>query len=141
MKIFSDLDTTLKQMTFNEIIVDTDYHFENSFITNFDLIHNDCRGDKLSYSRKHYETISNEKVKKEIASEEFRNQFISSAIRSERKDLVIEKEILEEHFNRQTIEKNLEKKGVFLSSFTNIELLHKPFSSSLSFSMCDIMEN
>ena len=92
MKIFNDLDTTLKQMTFNEIIVDTDYHFENSFITNFDLFHNDCRGDKLSYSRKHYETISNEKVKKEIASEEFRNRFTSSAIRSERKDLNIEKE-------------------------------------------------
>ena len=125
MKIFNDLDTTLKQMTFNEIIVDTDYHFENSFITNFDLIHNDCRGDKLSYSRKHYETISNEKVKKEIASEEFRNRFISSAIRSERKDLVIEKEILEEHFNRQTIEKNLEKKGVFLSSLKKRTYLKK----------------
>ena len=112
-------------MTFNEIIVDTDYHFEDSFITNFDLIHNDCRGDKLSYSRKHYETISNEKVKKEIASEKFRNRFISSAIRSERKDLVTEKEILEEHFNRQTIEKNLEKKGVFLSSLKKRTYLQK----------------
>ena len=132
MKIFNDLDTTLKQMTFNEIIVDTDYHFENYFITNFDLIHNDCRGDKLSYSTKHYETISNEKVKKEIASEEFRNRFISSAIRSEQKGLVIEKEILEEHFNRQTIEKNLEKKGVFLSSLKKRTYLKKKTDDSKS---------
>ena len=116
MKIFNDLDTTLKQMTFNEIIVDTDYHFENSFITNFGLIHNDCRSDKLSYSRKHYETISYRRLNDEITNKNEQNRFISSGLKSERKDVHFEKKIFKEHFNREKIEENLQKKDVFLSS-------------------------
>ena len=116
MKTYNDLDLTLKQMTFNEIVNDPDYHFENSYITNFDLIHHQCRNDELSYSRKHYETISNKNIKEEIVFEDVRNRFVSSAIRSERKDVIIEKQIFKEHFNRETTEENLQKKGVFLSS-------------------------
>ena len=112
-------------MTFNEIMTDTDHHFENCYITNFDLIHNDCRNDELSYGRKHYETISNKKLKEEITSEDFRNRFISSAIRSERKDLLIEKQVFEEHFNKEMVEKNLQKKGVFLSSLKKRAYLKK----------------
>ena len=113
---FNDLDITLKQMTFNEIVHDPQYHFENCYITNFDLIHHECRGDPLSYSRKHYESILNNKIKDEILSEDERNRFVSSAIRSERKDVFIEKQVFEEHFNREKIEEKLEKKNVFLSS-------------------------
>ena len=65
-RTFNDLDLTLKQMTFNEIVNDPDYHFENSFVTNFDLIHHQCRGDELSYSKKHYESISNKKLRKKL---------------------------------------------------------------------------
>ena len=115
-RTFNDLDLTLKQMTFNEIVNDPDYHFENCYVTNFDLIHHQCRGDELSYSRKHYETISNKKIKEEIVSDDLRNRFVSSAIKSERKDMTIEKEVFKEHFNREIIEENLQKKGVFLSS-------------------------
>ena len=103
-------------MTFNQIVNDPDYHFDNCFITNFDLIHHQCRGDELSYSKKHYETISNKKIKEEIASEDVRNRFVSTAIKSERKDKTIEKQIFKQHFNREIVEENLQKKGVFLSS-------------------------
>ena len=103
-RAFNDLDLTLKQMTFNEIVNDPDYHFENSYVSNFDLIHHECRGDELSYSKKHYETISNKKIKEELVSEDIQNRFISSAIKCERKDMVIEKEISKEHFNREIIE-------------------------------------
>ena len=116
METYNDLDLTLKQMAFNEIVNDPDYHFVNCYITNFDLINHQCRGDVLSYSRKHYETISNKKIKEEIVSEDVRNRFVSSAVRSERKDMIIEKQIFKEHFNREIIEENLQKKGVFLSS-------------------------
>ena len=44
-------------MTFNKIIQNPDEHFEKTFITNFDLIHHQCRGDKLSHSREYYETL------------------------------------------------------------------------------------
>ena len=60
-RIFNDLDLTLKQMTFNEIVDDPDYHFENCFVTNFDKIHHQCKGDDLSCGRKHYETIFDKK--------------------------------------------------------------------------------
>ena len=103
-------------MTFNEIVNDPDHQFENCFVTNFDLIHHQCRGDELSYSRKHYETIFDKKVKEEIVSDDVRNRFVSSAIRSDRKDMNIEKEIFKERFNREIVEENLQKKGVFLSS-------------------------
>ena len=110
-----DLDTTLQMMTFTKIVNDPDYHFENSYITNFDLIHNECRGDELSHSKKYYETIYKKNINEEIDSD-CRYRFISSAIRSERKDVIIEKEIFSEHFDRNNLEKKLEKKGVFLSS-------------------------
>ena len=56
---------------------------------------------------------------------DFWNRFISSAIRSERKDLLIEKQVFEEHFNKEMVEKNLQKKGVFLSSLKKRAYLKK----------------
>ena len=56
---------------------------------------------------------------------DFWSRFISSAIRSERKDLLIEKQVFEEHFNKEMVEKNLQKKGVFLSSLKKRAYLKK----------------
>ena len=117
-----DLDTTLRKMTFEKIVDDPDYHFQNSYITNFDLIHHECRGDDLSYSKKHYETITKKSINNEIENDNIKYRFISSAIKSERKDVAFEKEIINEHFD---IEKKLEKKGVFLSSMKKRVHLNK----------------
>ena len=109
-----DLDTTLKKMAFEKIMADPDYHFKNCYIINFDLIHHECRGDELLYTRKHYETISKKKINEEIATDDLRYRFISSAIKCERKDVFFENGIFNEHFNRNKLEKKLEKKGVFI---------------------------
>ena len=61
-----DLHLKLKQMTYNDIVKDFDYHFENCYITNFDLINHECRDDKLNFSRKFYETIFFADVKKNL---------------------------------------------------------------------------
>ena len=90
---YESLDDTLNRMTFNEITTNPDYHFKHSYITNFDLIHNNCRGDRLQHSKKYYETISYEKLNKELIFKDDRTSFISSAIKSERKDVFIEKKI------------------------------------------------
>ena len=111
-----DLDSTLQKIAFKKIIDDPEYHFENCFITNFDLIHHECRGDKLFYIRKHYQTIFNKKINEEITTDNLRYRFISSGIKSKRKDVIFEKEVFNEHFNRNKLEKELEKKSVFLSS-------------------------
>ena len=111
-----DLDFTLKKRRFDKIVDDPDYHFQNSYITNFDLINHKCRGDELTHSREHYETIFKKNINGEIDSDDLRYRFLLSAIRSERKDLVIEKSIFKEHFCREKIAEKLEKKCVFLSS-------------------------
>ena len=110
-----DLDIRLKEMKYNEIINDLDQYFKNSYITNFDLIQNQCRGDKLNFSRKFYENISYAEVKKNLPGI-LEKKFISSAIRSERKDLSIEKELIREHFCAKYVEKKFESQGIFLSS-------------------------
>ena len=115
-RLKGDLDYTLQKMLFDKIVGNPDYHFENSFVTNFDLIHNECRGDELSHDRKHYETIFKKNIDEEINSDDVKYDFISSAIKSERNDVYIEKQIFKEHFNRKNLEEKLEKKSIFLSS-------------------------
>ena len=108
-----DLNSRLNKMKYDEIIENLEYHFQNCYITNFDKIHHECRGDKLHFSKRHYETIFYNQLKQNI-DEQNREKFISSAIRSERKDINFEKKVILEHFNKLKIEKELEKRGVFL---------------------------
>ena len=110
-----DLDLKLKEMKYNDIVKDFDFDFENCYITNFDLIHHECRGDKLQFSRKFYETIFYDSVKKNL-DEINQEKFLSSAIKSERSNVNIEKKLIIEHFKRESLERNLEKKGIFLSA-------------------------
>ena len=110
-----DLDLKLKEMKYNDIVKDCDFHFENCYITNFDLIHHECRGDKLQFNRKFYETIFYDSVKKNL-DEINQEKFLSSAIKSERSNVNIEKKLIIEHFKRESLERNLEKKGIFLSA-------------------------
>ena len=111
-----DLHSRLKEMTYNEIIEDFDYHFKNCYITNFDLIHHECRGSKLEFSKKFYETIFYDKVKENL-SEQNKEKFLSTAIKSEREDVNIEKKLIIEHLKKVSFERNLEKKRNF--SFSN----------------------
>ena len=110
-----DLDMRLKEMTYDDIIKNLDYHFENCYVTNFDLINNECRGDKLNYSRKFYETVKYSNVKENF-DHDIEKKFIATAIKSERNDLHIEKRLIFEHFNKKKFEEKLESKGIFLSS-------------------------
>ena len=103
-----DLDDRLNQMKFNEIIENSDSYFENVKLTNFDLIHNECNGSELSYSRGYYQTLFKEKLDSEITDQKQKNSFISSAIKCHRDDVLIEKKIIDEHFIQK-----LEKKNFF----------------------------
>ena len=110
-----DLNSRLIDMKYNEIMQDLEYHFQNCYITNFDKIHHECRGDKLNFSKEYYETIFYDQVKKNI-SEVDQEKFISSAIRSKRENMNFERKLIIEHFNKLKVEKELERKGVFLSA-------------------------
>ena len=107
-----DLHTRLNKTKYDEIVNDFDVHFQKCYVTNFDLIHNECRGDKLNFSRKFYETVFENDLKKNLNSED-RYNFCSSGFRSGRKNLFFEKKVYENHF--RNVEK-FEKRGIFLSS-------------------------
>ena len=107
-----DLHTRLNKTKYDEILNDLDGHFKKCYVTNFNLIHHECRGDQLNHSRKFYETVFEDELEKNLKSEEIYN-FCSSGLRSGRKNLFFEKKVYENHF--RNIEK-LEKKGIFLSS-------------------------
>ena len=109
------LGDTLDKQKYKRIIDDPKYHFANSYVINFDIIHHRCRGDKLENSRQHYETIFKKAIDEEI-TENKKTHFISEAIDSERKDVFFKKNVLTEHFNRLKLEQKLEQQCIFLSS-------------------------
>ena len=110
------LGDTLDKQKYIKIIENLQYHFTNSYITNFDLIHHECRGDKLENNKKHYETIYKEALDSEITANEKKINFISEAIDCERKDVFLKRNVLTEHFNRIKLEKKFEKQNIFLSA-------------------------
>lgn len=110
------LDYSLNKSKYEKIINNPEFHFQNSYITNFDLINHECRGDKLQNSRKFYETIFKETVNKEIQEKHVKDTFISKAIDCERTDVFLRKDLLTEYISRMDIEENFEKKQIFLSS-------------------------
>ena len=71
-----DLNSRLNNMKYNEIMADLEYHFLNCYITNFDKIHHECRGDKLNFSKKYYETIFYDELKKIFLKLIVRNLFL-----------------------------------------------------------------
>ena len=109
------LGDTLDKQKYEKIVNNPGYHFTNSYVTNFDIIHHECRGDKLQNSKEYYETIFKESINKEI-EENKKIYFISEAINSERKDVFLKKNLVTEHFNRLEMQEKLEKQGIFLSS-------------------------
>ena len=119
------LGESLDQQKYEKIIKNPQEHFINSYVTNFDLINNECRGDKLENSRKYYETIFKEKIDKEINENQTKTYFISGAIRSERKDVFLKNDVLTEHFNRIKLEEKLEKQGIFLSAMKRNAFIKK----------------
>ena len=104
-------------MKFNEIIENSDSYFENVKLTNFDLIHNECNGSELSYSRAYYQTLFKEKIDSEITDQKQKISFISSAIKCHRDDVLIEKKIIDEHLIQK-----LEKKNIFFVQYEKNEI-------------------
>ena len=110
------LGYTLDKHAYEKIINNPEYHFENSYITNFDLIHHECRGDKLEHDRKYYQTIYKNKIDEEIKRNDLRDCFISKAVDSERKDVFLKKDVLTEYVSRMELKEKFKEKGIFLSS-------------------------
>ena len=119
---FYDLHQRLQEMTFKEIVDDPKEHFNNVYIKNFDLIHHESRGDALNYSEKFYKTISISQLKQIDYPKSY--QFVAAAIKSERDDVYLEKDVIKKHFKKD-VELKLIEQNVFLSSMRKRAYLRK----------------
>ena len=90
------LDTWYLQNKCNVFLIDTDEHFKETNIVNFDIIKN----KKLEEEKlKQYQTIDHDEIMKYPA--QLPEQICSSIFRnSKRKDMHISKETVNEHFNK-----------------------------------------
>ena len=122
LNVCDDLHNKLKNMDFDDIINNPETHFQNVYVTNFDLIHHSARGDPLCYSKKFYQTIAKSDLKQ--IDFPYSYQFVAAAIKSQRDDVYFEKEVLEKHF-KDDIELKLLRKGIFLSSMKKRASLKK----------------
>ena len=94
-----DLDTWYLQNKCNDVLMDTDEHFKETNIVNFDIIKNKkLQEEKL----KQYQTIDHDGIMKYPA--QLPEQICSSIFRnSKRKDMHVLKETVNEHFNKNKI--------------------------------------
>ena len=125
----NDLHTRLNDETNNEILNDLDRHFKQCYITNFDLIHHECRGDKLNFSKKFYQTVYSKELRENLNLEQ-RINFVEAGIKSERDDLYFEKKIYIDHFERI---KRFEERGIFLSNMRKKAYFKKTDDCKLKF--------
>ena len=116
------LHDTLLRDKYKKITENKENYFIEAKVMNFDIINHRCRGDPLQNSVKYYETIYQENLRR--AKEEDINEFIGEAIKSKRKDLYINNDVLNGHFklNQKLIEFKLKNKALFSS-------MHKKYKS------------
>ena len=89
------LETWYLRNKCSAFLEDTDSHFKNSKIANFDLINNGAKMAKQTLMQ--YRTIDHDEIKKYPEKE----QIMSSIFRNaNRKDMIIEKRTIDTHFNR-----------------------------------------
>ena len=67
-------------------------------------------------SKKHYETIYKKDSNESFLCDSHEETFISSAIKSDRSDVFIEKTLLFENIKRTSLKEKFAKKNIFLSS-------------------------
>ena len=110
------LDTRLKTKEYNKILTDPDNYFERVQFMNFDLIHNECRGDELKHDREYYETLFKKNVDRELTEKLHKDLFVSAAQRCERETFRLERDLQIDHFKSMNIKEQLKQKGIYLSS-------------------------
>ena len=82
--------TWYDQCKCQDFLRDTDGHFKETKIVNFNIIHRMCRGEEVPKSLlKKYQTLSDEAVSKYPESDQ--NKILSSVFRTDREDIYFEK--------------------------------------------------
>ena len=95
-----DLMAYFDHLDYKEMSDNPTKYFHDKKVINFDIIHHECRGDKLSNSYKHYKTVKAndlknypDKDKKETLSGVFRNV--------NRDDLWVQRDLMLDYFKKK----------------------------------------
>ena len=95
-----DVMTWYDQCKWDDFLRDTDKHFRETKIVNFDIIHKTCHGNKAPDSDlRKYQMLNHEKVKK--YPEKCRKETLWRAFRTDQKDLYFQKGTLKKSFSRK----------------------------------------
>ena len=86
------LMTYIDRPKYEKFEKDRDSYLQNAKITDFDIIHHECRGDELQNSYKHYKTV-NEKTLDKMPSND-RKKAIGACFRTKRKDLYVQRDLM-----------------------------------------------
>ena len=79
-----DFLSYLDDLKFENFMENPDQSFRNTKIVNFDIIHHECRGDKLEKSCAHYQTVFKDDFLR-ITLKEIKKTVLSSALRNQLK--------------------------------------------------------
>ena len=109
------LHETLLRNKYEKINKNKEEYFKSAKLVNFDIINNECKQETLENSVEYYQTIKKEDLK--YAKENDREEFIRAAIKSERNDVNVARDVVVEHFKKTTdLVKFKQKNKVLLSS-------------------------
>lgn len=93
------LITYINKVKYENFMKDTDKHFENTQIVNFDKIHRQASEEKIdSDPLKRCKTIDSSIIDQYLDKEKTRA--LSSAFWSPRKDIFLKKEVIDNHFKQ-----------------------------------------
>ena len=87
------------------VLRDTDRHFNETKIVNFDIIHKQCRGELVPFELlKYYQTVNQIRVSEYLSDDQ--EKILSSTFCTNSKDIYFKKETTAKHFFKKIIQKN-----------------------------------
>ena len=94
------LMTWYGQIKCEDFLRDTDQHFQQAKIINFDIIHRECCGEEVPKDLlKQYQTVNDKSFSDYPTPEQ--DQILSSAFRTDREDTFFEKKTVKKHFSKK----------------------------------------
>ena len=88
--------TYINQLEYKRSEENRDSYLEKISITNFDIIHSNCRNEPLENEIKYYKTIHAKDLKQMPLAD--KDAALAACFRSERKDIYVEKSLRDEYF-------------------------------------------
>ena len=95
-----DFLTYLDDLQYQKFEENPDKYMKNVKIINFDLIHHQCRGDRLQHSEEHYQTIFEKNLVRH--KKEDKKLIAGSGLRTQKElqqPIYFEKKVIKDHFS------------------------------------------